>query len=79
MITPASLPGHGPLGDKQDMQAYLTMLETVRERMAGLVAEGKSLEEILELKPNADYDPKLGNGFINPEQFLRILHSDLAR
>ena len=73
------IPGHGPLGDKQAMRAYLTMLKTARERMAGLIAEGKSLDEIIELKPNADYDAELGNGFINPEQFLRILHSDLAR
>ena len=73
------IPGHGPISDKQGMQEYLEMLETVRERMNGLIAEGKSLEEIVALKPNADYDAALGQGFINPEQFLRILHSDLAR
>ena len=71
------IPGHGPLSDKQGMQGYLEMLETVRDRMNKLIAEGKSLEEIIELKPNADYDAALGNGFINPEQFLRILYSDL--
>ena len=73
------IPGHGPLSDRQGMQGYLEMLETVRDRMNGLIAEGKSLEEIIELEPNADYDPTLGQGFINPEQFLRILHSNLAQ
>ena len=73
------IPGHGPLGDKQGMQDYLKMLEAVRDRMNKLIAEGKSLEEIVELSPNADYDETMGKGFINPEQFLRILYRDLTR
>ena len=73
------IPGHGSLSDKQGLQGYLEMLETVRDRMNKLIAEGISLEEIIELKPNADYDAALGNGFINPEQFLRILYSDLKQ
>jgi len=73
------IPGHGPLSDKQGMQGYLEMLETVRDRMNKLIAEGKSLEEIIELKPNADYDDAMGKGFINPETFLQILYSDLEQ
>ena len=73
------IPGHGPLGDKQGMQRYLDVLETVRDRMNRLIAEGKSLEEIIEMKPNADYDEAMGKGFLNPEQFLRILYSDLKQ
>ena len=73
------IPGHGPLGDKQGMQDYLEMLEAVRDRMNKLIAEGNSLEQIMELSPNADYDAAMGKGFINPEQFLRILYSDLTR
>ena len=73
------IPGHGPLSDRQGMQGYLEMLETVRDRMNKLVAEGKSLEEIIELKPNADYDDAMGKGFINPETFLLILYSDLKQ
>ena len=73
------IPGHGPLSDKQGMQGYLEMLETVRDRMNKLIAEGKSLEEIIELKPNADYDDAMGKGFINPKTFLQILYSDLKQ
>ena len=73
------IPGHGPLGDQQSMQGYLGMLETVRDRMSRLIAEGKTLDQIIALKPNADYDDAMGQGFINPETFLRILHSDLSR
>ena len=73
------IPGHGPLSSKQDMAAYLNMLTTVRDRMNNLIAAGKSLDEIVALKPNDDYDAAQGQGFINPELFLRILHSDLTR
>ena len=73
------IPGHGPLGDRQGLRGYLEMLETVRDRMKKLIAEGKSLDQIIELKPNADYDEAMGKGFINPEQFLRNLHSDLKQ
>ncbi len=73
------IPGHGPVSSKQDMAAYLDMLTTVRDRMNSLIAAGKSPDEIVALKPNADYDAAQGQGFINPEQFLRILHSDLTR
>ena len=73
------IPGHGPLGDRQGMQDYLVMLEAARDRMNNLIAEGRSLEQIIELRPNADYDDAMGKGFINPEQFLRILYSDLTR
>ena len=73
------IPGHGALSDKQGLRYYLEMLETVRGRMHKLIVEGKSLEEIIELKPNADYDTIQGKGFIEPEQFLRILHSSLTQ
>ena len=73
------IPGHGPLGDRQGIRDYLVMLEAVRDRMNKLISEGKSLEQIIELRPNADYDDAMGKGFINPEKFLRILYSDLTR
>ena len=73
------IPGHGPLGDRQGIRDYLVMLEAVRDRMNKLISEGKSLDQIIELRPNADYDDAMGKGFINPEKFLRILYSDLTR
>ena len=72
------IPGHGPLGDKQALRDYLAMLETVSGRMAKLIAEGKSIDEIVALKPNADYDEAWGQDFLKPDMFLRILY-DLQR
>ena len=72
------IPGHGPLGDKQALRDYLAMLETVSGRMAKLIAAGKSIDEIVALKPNADYDEAWGKDLLKPDMFLRILY-DLQR
>lgn len=69
------IPGHGPLGDKKSLKAFRSMLITVRDRMQKLMDEGKSLEEIIALKPNADFDKAWGETFLNPEAFLKVLHS----
>jgi hypothetical protein len=43
--------------------------------MQELMAQGKIIEEIIALNPNAELDKIWGNGFLNPEIFLRVLHS----
>lgn len=72
------IPGHGPMGEKAGLEDYLVMLKTVRGRMQDLIDRGKSLEEIKALRPNADYDGALGNGFIKPAQFLEIVYHSLT-
>jgi len=72
------IPGHGKLGDKKALQGYLEMLTTVRSRMQKLIDEGKTLEEIIALTPNADYDLTLGLAFLKPEQFMGILYDSLT-
>lgn len=69
------IPGHGPLGDKKSLKTFRSMLITVRDRMQKLKDEGKSLEEIIALKPNADFDKAWGETFLNPETFLKVLYS----
>lgn len=72
------IPGHGPLGDKKALEKYRDMLVTVRSRMQKLIEQGKTLEEIIAMKPNVDLDETWGKGFLNPEAFLKILHSSVA-
>lgn len=69
------IPGHGPLADKKALEKFRDMLVTVRGRMQKLIDEGKTLEEIITLKPNADLDESWGKAFLNPEAFLKILYS----
>jgi len=69
------IPGHGPLGNKVDLNNFLNMLIAVKNNMQELMAQGKIIEEIIALNPNAELDKIWGNGFLNPEIFLRVLHS----
>lgn len=71
------IPGHGPLGDKKSLKVFRDMLITVRDRMQELMDEGISLEQIIALKPNADFDKTWGEAFLNPEVFLKVLHSSM--
>ena len=62
------LPGHGEVGNIQDVRDMIKMLETVRDRISKMIDEGKSLQEVIDAKPTKDYDEKypdwLGN-FVN--------------
>ena len=69
------IPGHGPMANRRDLNNYRKMLLTVRDRIKDLMNDGKTLNEIIELKPNTDLDETWGQGFLNPEKFLRVLHS----
>ena len=54
------IPGHGPVTDRAAVVAYVIMLETVRSRVAALIAEGKTREEVIAEKVTADFDETYG-------------------
>jgi len=73
------IPGHGPLADKKALITYRDMLVTVRDRMQRLIDQGKNIDEIIAMAPNADLDKAWGNGFLDPSTFLQILHSTMPK
>jgi glyoxylase-like metal-dependent hydrolase (beta-lactamase superfamily II) len=73
------IPGHGPLGDRAALQAYRTMLVTVRDRIQQAVAAGRTLPQVQAAKPTAEFDAVWGNGRITPAMFVEILYQDLSR
>jgi glyoxylase-like metal-dependent hydrolase (beta-lactamase superfamily II) len=71
------VPGHGPLGTKADLQKYLDMLATVRERLQKLKSSGKSLDEAVAAKPLNDLDAAWGKGLFNTDTFIHIAYPAL--
>jgi cyclase len=55
------VPGIGEIGDRTDLMRYRSMLVTVRDRVAALVAQGKSLDEVLAENPTAEFDATYGD------------------
>lgn len=71
------IPGHGPLAGKADLQAYRDALDKVRVRIAALVAQGKSADEVVAAKPLADLDAKWGGGFFKTDDFVRGVYEGM--
>jgi len=55
------IPGHGPMAKHADLKEYVSMLRTIRERIAALIAEGATLDEVIAAKPTAEWDEVNGN------------------
>ena len=73
------IPGHGPVGCKSEMTEYRDMLATIRDRVATLKKEGKSLDETVAAKPTAAYDAKWGALFINGESFTKLVYKGIGK
>ena len=71
------IPGHGPLGNRTDLIAFRDMLVAVRGKVARLKSEGKSRDEIVALKPTADFDGKWGGFVLDGAFFTRIVYDGL--
>jgi cyclase len=57
------IPGHGRLCDQADVVDYRDMMTIIRDRVADLMARGKTLEQVKEARPSRDYDRR----FSTPE------------
>ena len=65
------IPGHGDLATAADLRAYRDMLATVRERVAGMAADGRSEDEVVAAGPTSDLDAVWGE---NSERFVRAVY-----
>ncbi len=69
------IPGHGNLMRRTDLEAYVGMLKTVRDRMKALIAGGATLEQVLAARVTADWDAQRGN----PTTFVTGSYESLTR
>ncbi|SHG22018.1 MBL fold metallo-hydrolase [Bradyrhizobium erythrophlei] len=72
------VPGHGPIADKAALIDYRTMLLTARDRMAKLVKDGKSEDDVVAAKPFADLDAKWAPTELAGKNFIRVVWHSLA-
>lgn len=70
------IPGHGPLMTKADLVAWRDMLVKVRDRIAALAAQKKTLDEIKAAKPTAEFDAK-HEGMIKPDVLVETIYKSL--
>jgi glyoxylase-like metal-dependent hydrolase (beta-lactamase superfamily II) len=74
------VPGHlGPVVGVKEITVQDAMFQAVRDRVAKLIAEGKTLQQVIDAKPTADFDQGRLGGNITPERFTTLVYTDLSR
>jgi cyclase len=71
------VPGHGPLGDKAQLQQYRDMLSSVRDKVAALKAAGANEQEAVEKKPTATFDAAWAKGSMGADVFAGLVYRTL--
>jgi glyoxylase-like metal-dependent hydrolase (beta-lactamase superfamily II) len=66
------VPGHGPVADRQALREFGRVLAVGRDRIAALVAQGKTVGEVLADDPMGDLVASGGWGFV------RTVYAQLA-
>ena len=73
------IPGHGALGDADDLRRFRDVLTLARDRVGAMVNDGRTLDEIITALPMSDYDDAWGGGFMSPDRFLTVVYRSIAR
>ena len=71
------VPGHGPMVGRAEIMAHRDMILAVRDRVAQMVAQGKTQEEVLAAHPTADYDARVPNSKETTERFVTQVYAEL--
>ena len=71
------IPGHGPVGSREELVHYRNMLSQVLLELSALKKQGKSHEEMIAQQPTKSFDKEWGDGFLTSEKWLEIIYSGL--
>ena len=71
------VPGHGSVVDRAAVVAHRDLLLAVRDKVAALAAQGKSLEETIAAKPTAEFDARVPQAAQSAERFVKLLYTEI--
>src|SRR5438270_8443751 len=72
------IPGHGPLGTKDDLRKFVTMLKETSAAVQAGIKKKKTLAQLKQEKVLAKWD-SYGQGFIKTDVFIEILYDSLTK
>lgn len=72
------VPGHGDITDHAGLAEDLRVLQDAHARVAALVGEGLSADEVVARNPLAQYDAEYSWAFITTERMTRTLFRDIT-
>lgn len=71
------VPGHGPLAKKADLIEFHNMMQDSRDRVAKLITEGKTADQVVAAKPLADWYAKRGGDDMRTDAWVRYVYQSL--
>jgi len=63
-----------PSGGKSELVEFRDTLATIRDRVARLKEQGRTIEEAVGAKPTVSFDAKWGGLFINGDFFTKLVY-----
>jgi len=72
------IPGHGAMVDRVAVTAHRDMILAVRDKVAQMVKQGKTAQEIIAAKPTAEFDSKIEQAAMTSERFINQLYAELG-
>ena len=72
------IPGHGPVGNIDDLRTFKLMLATVEEKILKLIEEGKTVEEVIAAKPSKNFDESWSWSFMPPDRWVSIVYDSIV-
>jgi cyclase len=73
------VPGHGPVGSKDDLKASHEVLVTLTQRLEKLHKEGKTVEDAVAANPTKEYADKWGHGTLKPDVWTKVAYTSIIR
>jgi glyoxylase-like metal-dependent hydrolase (beta-lactamase superfamily II) len=71
------IPGHGPVTDRKALIAQRDLIIAVRDKVAALVAQNKTIEEVLAAKLTSDLDQQVPQAEQSSERFIRWVYAEV--
>jgi cyclase len=77
------VPGHGTIIKREDIVPYRDMIFAVREKVQQLIAQGKTLQDVLAAKVTAPFDAKVPGGLqpagagTSADRFVAAVYQEL--
>ena len=73
------VPGHGPVVDRAAVTAHRDMVVAIRDKVATMVREGKTQEQVVAAKPTSDFDAKVQQPGTTGDRFVGQLYAELKK
>jgi cyclase len=73
------IPGHGPTVDRNAVLAHRDMVVALRDKVAPLVREGKTQEQVVAAKLTSEFDSKVQQAGTTGDRFIGQLYAELKK